>query len=89
MEWYLYIIQCDDRSLYTGITTDVPRRFKEHHEKKGAKYLRGRKPLDLVYYYKIGDKSLALKMERKVKQLPRHKKELLITNSIKLKDIIK
>ena len=78
MEWYLYIIICNDTTLYTGITTDVHRRFKDHHGKKGAKYLRGRKPLRLGYYKKIGSKSLALKVERKVKKLSKGQKENLI-----------
>ncbi|MDR4509558.1 MAG: GIY-YIG nuclease family protein [Candidatus Brocadiaceae bacterium] len=67
--------------LYTGITTDVKRRFEEHKEgsgNKGSKYLRGKKPLTLALQKKIGNKSLALQIENKVKKLPKIKKELLI-----------
>jgi len=84
MEWYIYIIRGNDNSLYTGITTDVLRRYKEHHGKKGSKYLRGKKPLELVYYYRIGSKSEALKVEKKIKQLPKFKKELLILDKIEI-----
>lgn len=49
MNWYVYIILCSDRSLYTGITTDPERRFRQHETGSGAKYFRGRKPLEIVY----------------------------------------
>ena len=49
MIWYVYIILCSDRSLYTGITTDPDRRFRQHAAGNGAKYFRGRKPLRIVY----------------------------------------
>ncbi len=80
MDWYLYLIRCHDGSLYTGITTDVARRFAEHQEKKGAgaKYLRGRGPLVLVFQKKLGSKSLALGVENKVKKLSKARKEELI-----------
>lgn len=87
MEWYIYIIRGNDNSLYTGISTNVLRRYKEHHGKRGAKYLRGKKPLELVYYYRIGDKSEALRIERKIKKLSKHKKELLISDKISISDI--
>ncbi len=77
-QWYLYIIKCNDDSLYTGITTDVKRRLAAHRENKGAKYLRGRGPISLVFETMIGSRSLALKVERLVKRLPKHKKERLI-----------
>ncbi len=77
-KWYLYIIKCNDDSLYTGITTDVKRRLAAHRENKGAKYLRGRGPISLVFKTMIGSRSLALKVERLVKRLPKHKKERLI-----------
>lgn len=91
VEWYLYIIICGDKSLYTGISTDVARRFKEHNgkNKKGAKYLRSRKPLTLIFQTKIGSRSLALKVERKVKKLPKAKKEMLMMGCMDIKTIIK
>ena len=72
--WYLYILRCADGSLYTGITTDVERRLEEHRSGKGAKYTRGRGPLELVYREVCGSHSEALKREYAVKQLVRKDK---------------
>ena len=77
-DWYVYILRCRNGSLYTGIATDVERRVTDHLAGKGAKYLRGRGPLKLVFKKQVGEKGLALKVERKVKRLPRHKKVALI-----------
>jgi len=79
-EWYLYMIRCHDGALYTGISNDVIRRFEKHQEmgKQGAKYLRGRGPLKLVFQKKIGSKSAALKMEQKIKNLSKSQKEIII-----------
>jgi putative endonuclease len=68
-DWYIYMIRCRDGSLYTGITTDVDRRFAEHREggNAGAKYLRGRGPLVLVFQKRLGSRSLALVVESRVK----------------------
>ena len=87
--WFLYLIRCRHGRLYTGITTDVLRRFEEHksHDKKGSKYLRGKSPLKLVMKKRIGNKSLALKIEAKVKKLSKIKKELLVDGKIKIRDI--
>lgn len=76
--WYLYILRCRDGSLYTGITTDVEKRLETHRSGKGAKYTRGRGPLELVYRETCGSHSDALKRELEIKALPREKKELLI-----------
>jgi len=88
--WFLYLIRCKDNSLYTGITTDVSRRFKEHqgNDRKGSKFLRGKAPLKLVLKKKIGDKSLTSKVEASVKKMPKAKKELLVTGNLKIKEII-
>ena len=79
-DWYLYMIRCHDGSLYTGISNDVSRRFEKHREmgKEGAKYLRGRSPLELVFQKKIGSKSSALKMEQKIKKLSKSQKEIIV-----------
>ena len=77
-DWYVYILRCRDGNLYTGITTDVERRMADHLANKGAKYLRGRGPLKLVFKKQVGQKGRALRTERKVKRLPKHKKEALI-----------
>ena len=76
--WYLYILRCRDGSLYTGITTDVQTRLEAHRAGKGAKYTRGRGPLELVYSENCGDHSAALKREAQIKSLPRAGKMKLI-----------
>ena len=76
-EWYLYMLRCGDGTLYTGITDNVERRFSAHCAGKGAKYTRGRGPLELVYSEKQPDKSAALKRELAVKKLTRSQKEKL------------
>ncbi len=83
-EWYLYMIRCHDGTLYTGISNDVTRRFEKHQEmvKQGAKYLRGRGPLELVFQKKIWSKSSALKMEQKIKKLSKSQKEIIINNKM-------
>ena len=79
-DWYLYMVRCHDGSLYTGISTAVERRFAQHQGNGdgGSKYLRSRGPLTLVFQKRLGTRSLALKVECKVKKLSREKKERLI-----------
>jgi putative endonuclease len=77
-EWHVYIIRCRDGSLYTGIATDVARRLEEHKDNRGAKYLRGRGPLSLVFEHRVGTRGQALKVERHIKGLSRREKEKLI-----------
>lgn len=77
-QWHLYILRCGDGSLYTGITTDVERRLEEHRSGKGAKYTRGRAPLELVYREACESHSHALKREYEIKSMKREKKEALI-----------
>ncbi len=91
LDWYLYLVRCRDGSLYTGITTDVARRFAEHQGKgdAGAKYLRGREPLVLVFQKKLGSRSLALGVESKVKKLSKARKEELIRTGKHIEVIIK
>ena len=78
MSWQLYILRCGDGTLYTGITDDLPRRLKAHRSGKGAKYTRGRGPLELVYREDCPDKSAALRREIAVKKLSRQEKLTLI-----------
>ena len=78
--WYLYILRCRDGTLYTGITTDVDKRFAAHNSGKGAKYTRGRGPLELLYRETCGDHSAALKRELEMKKLSRQEKEEFIAN---------
>ena len=77
-KWYVYILRCGDETLYTGITTDVLRRLQMHRSGRGAKYTRGRQPLELVYTEVCKGHSQALKREWQIKQLSRAKKEKLI-----------
>lgn len=76
--WKLYMLRCRDGSLYTGITTDVEKRLAAHNAGKGAKYTRGRGPLELVYREDCGDHSAALKRELEIKALTREEKTKLI-----------
>lgn len=72
--WKLYILRCGDGSLYTGIAVDIAARLEQHRSGKGAKYTRGRGPLELVYTEECGTHSEALKRELAVKALPRAEK---------------
>jgi putative endonuclease len=76
----LYLIQTAAGTLYTGVTTDVDRRFDEHCQsgKKAARFLRGKGPLTLLFSTEVGDKSAALRMEIAVKKLSREKKLKLV-----------
>ena len=78
-EYSVYLVRCRDGSLYTGIAKDVRRRMTEHDQgTKGAKYLRGRGPLELVFQRQIGDRSLATRIENRIKRLPRVEKQALV-----------
>lgn len=89
LEWHLYMIRCRDGNLYTGIATDIERRLAEHRSGKGAKYLRGRSPLKLAFSEKIGRRSLALKIERSIKRLPKDGKERIVVAGIDMNQVFK
>lgn len=76
--WFLYLVRTANNALYTGITTDVARRFLEHQTGKGAKALRGKGELTLAFSAHVGELSLALKMEYRIKQLTKRQKERLV-----------
>ena len=78
--WYLYLVRTAGGSLYTGITTDVERRFAEHQagSPKGARSLRGKGPLKLEFWVEAGDRVTASRLEWAIKQWPRNQKEALI-----------
>jgi len=80
MIWSVYIIRCADGSFYTGISTDVARRFEEHSSAspKSAKYVRGRSPLELIYTKVIGTQSEATIEERRIKRLKKAQKIRLV-----------
>jgi putative endonuclease len=72
--WFVYILRCGDGTYYTGITNNVEKRLEAHRSGKGAKYTRGRLPLTLEVYRTVESKSEALKLEYKVKKIPKNKK---------------
>lgn len=74
---FIYIVECADKSLYTGYTTDVAKRVEKHNSGKGAKYTRCRLPVRLVYTEEFGSKSEALKREYAIKQMSRRQKKSL------------
>ena len=79
MDWKVYIIRCDDGTLYTGVTTNLERRFREHRDLRcGAKYFNGRKPLAVVYSENGHDRSSACQREAVIKKLSREEKLSLI-----------
>jgi len=84
LRWAVYILRCGDGSLYTGITTDVRRRVGQHARPggRGAKYLRGRGPLAVVFKRAVGSRSRALRLERLIKRLPKAPKEELVRGGV-------
>ncbi len=83
-EYFVYIVECSDGTLYTGIARNVERRVREHNSSQhGAKYTRTRRPVQLVYTQACADRSAALKEEMRIKQLSRPEKLALL----KLPDI--
>jgi putative endonuclease len=76
--WVVYIILCSDSSLYTGITNDLPRRFRQHFDRQGAKYFRARKPEKVVYVEDGHNRSTASKREFEIKRLKPAEKLLLV-----------
>ncbi|MHC4777036.1 MAG: GIY-YIG nuclease family protein [Planctomycetota bacterium] len=85
--WHIYMVRCPDGALYTGISKDVSRRFSEHRAGRGAKFLRGKGPLELVFRKPVGERSLAMKVELRVKKLSRARKEALIDGSFALDEV--
>lgn len=77
-DWRLYILRTANGMLYTGITNDVDRRLAQHQSGKGAKALRGKGPLELLFHCEAGDRSLASKLEYQVKQLKKPQKIRLV-----------
>jgi putative endonuclease len=83
MEWFVYMIRCSDDSLYTGVTTDIERRFKEHAgDEKGAKYFNGRQPLEVVYSESGHSRSSACQREASIKKLSRNEKQVLANRTL-------
>lgn len=85
----LYIIECADGTLYTGVAADVDRRLLEHSSgKRGAKYLRSRGPLTLRFRQTVGDRGRALRVEARVKKLARPKKLAIIESKLSLDELL-
>lgn len=81
--WTVYMVECADKTLYTGISTDVKKRVDQHNtSQKGAKYTRGRRPVTWVYSYEYETKSEALKREGCIKKLSKTQKKKLITSTV-------
>lgn len=78
MTHYVYVVECDDGSLYTGYTTDVGRRVKEHNDGEGASYTAGRRPVTVRYVEYYDSRSLAQRREYEIKQFSRAQKEQLV-----------
>lgn len=76
--WFVYIVRCDDGSLYTGITNDLDRRCEQHNAGTASRYTRSRLPIELVYQEAQGNRSVATKRELAIKALTRQEKEGLI-----------
>ncbi len=72
--WYVYILECADSSLYTGITNDLEKRFSEHKKGEGGRYTRSHKPIRIIYSEKVISHSVALKREAEIKKWSRERK---------------
>ncbi|MCP3700454.1 MAG: GIY-YIG nuclease family protein [Aliivibrio sp.] len=83
-DWTLYLIRTPSNSLYCGITNNLSRRFEMHKAGKGAKYLRGKRPLTLVWSHNVESKSQALKYEYRIKKMTKASKEALVNNLVAL-----
>lgn len=77
---YTYMLKCKDNTYYTGYTTDLEKRLKAHNEGKGAKYTRGRGPVELVYFEEHEEKTSAMRREWEIKQMSRNEKEAMRQN---------
>lgn len=88
--WFVYMVRTAGGALYTGISTDVSRRFAEHQAgaPKGARSLRGKGPLELVFSSPAGNRSRASKLEWHIKQWPRQRKEALVLGELCLPDAL-
>ena len=84
MIWFVYIIECSDKTLYTGITNNLDKRILTHNSGKGAKYTRGRTPVKLLVSFELENKSLAAKEEYRIKKLSRTDKIKLINEHIRI-----
>ncbi|TDR79036.1 GIY-YIG nuclease family protein [Photobacterium lutimaris] len=88
--WSVYLIRTAANQLYCGVTTDVERRFNEHQSsKRGAKFLKGKGPLQLVWSECVGDKRSAMQLEYRIKRLPKRTKEQIVARSVSVFSLVK
>ena len=85
-QWFVYVVECSDGSLYTGITTNLKRRISEHNSsKKGAKYTKSRQPVELIYFETVSNRSEATMREINIKKLSKKNKiQLINSNTYKI-----
>lgn len=88
MPWFVYLIECSDGSVYTGIATDVQARYEKHVTGKGARYTRARKPVSLLASFEVADRSSALRAEYRVKQLTAGEKRALAAGERTLASVL-
>ena len=88
MAWFLYLLECSDGSVYTGIATDVAARFEKHASGLGARYTRSRKPVALLASFELADRSSALRAEYRVKQLSPADKRALAAGTRTLASVL-
>ena len=86
--WHLYILRTKANALYTGITTDVERRFSQHTNGTGAKALRGKGPLELVFQQSVENRSQALRLEAAVKKLTKTQKQSIVDGTLPLSNLL-
>ena len=87
--WIVYLLRCEDRSLYTGITNDLTRRFQQHNAGTASRYTRSRLPVVLVYQEVQASRSLALKRELAIKRLSRNEKDSLVQSAMPITQRVK
>jgi putative endonuclease len=89
-DWYVYMIRCSDGSVYTGVSTDVTRRLNEHRGggPRSARYLRTRRPVDMIFTQCVGERSAALIAEHAIKRLEKTEKERLARGVTTLDDVL-
>ncbi|MBN2126868.1 MAG: GIY-YIG nuclease family protein [Candidatus Diapherotrites archaeon] len=78
MNYFVYLLECRDKTFYCGYTNDLNKRITIHNQGKGAKYTKPRRPVKLIYFEKFENKNSALKRENEIKKLSRKEKELLV-----------
>jgi putative endonuclease len=87
-DWSLYLLRCADGRLYTGISNNVEERLRAHETGTGAKFTRGKSPLKLVFTRVVGNRSMASKLEYRVKKMRRRDKEKLIAGEMELGEVL-